>query len=217
VAVEEGRISYENLKKGLRYYLACKVALVLATLLPVLLRLPVPFAPIQIIVMELFMDLAASATFVAEPAEEGLMQRPPRNPKAKLMDRSMLVGIFSAAVGLFGAVSISYLTGWYCTHDLTRAQTMAFAGWLLGHIFLALNLRSEREPLIRLGLFSNRVMVAWAAATLGLLLFVMLVPGVHGLFKVTLLSVREWLLVICSAAIGSFWIEAKKLLTCRGR
>ncbi len=217
VAVEEGRISYENLKKGLRYYLACKVALVLATLLPVLLGLPVPFAPIQIIVMELFMDLAASATFVAEPAEQGLMRRPPRNPKAKLMDRSMLVGILSAAVGLFAAVSISYLMGWHRTHDLTRAQTMAFAAWLLGHIFLALNLRSEREPLIRLGLFSNRVMIAWAAATLALLLFVMLVPGVHGLFKVTLLSVREWLLVICSAVAGSFWIDAKKLLARKHR
>ena len=94
---------------------------------------------------------------------------------------------------------------------------MAFAAWLLGHIFLALNLRSEREPLIRLGLFSNRVMVAWAAATLALLLFVMLVPGVHGLFKVTLLSVREWLLVICSAVAGSFWIEVKKLLARKGR
>jgi P-type Ca2+ transporter type 2C len=217
VAVEEGRISYENLKKGLRYYLACKVALVLATLLPVLLGLPVPFAPIQIIVMELFMDLAASATFVAEPAEQGLMRRPPRNPKAKLMDQSMLVGILSAAVGLFAAVSISYLTGWYRTHDLTRAQTMAFAAWLLGHISLALNLRSEREPLIRLGLFSNRVMVAWAAATLGLLLFVMLVPGVQHLFKVVPLSVREWPLVICSAVIGSFWIEAKKLLARKDR
>ena len=80
-AVEEGRILFANLSKGLRYYLACKVALVLATLLPVLLRVPVPFAPIQIILMELFMDLAASATFVAEPGEPGLMRRPPEIPR----------------------------------------------------------------------------------------------------------------------------------------
>ena len=67
-AVREGRALFENLKKGVRYYLACKVALISITLLPVLLQLPVPFAPIQIILMELFMDLAAAAAFVAEPA-----------------------------------------------------------------------------------------------------------------------------------------------------
>lgn len=211
-AIAEGRISFENLKKGLRYYLACKVALVLATLLPVLLRLPVPFAPIQIILMELFMDLAASATFVAEPAEEGLMQRPPRNPKTKLMDKSMLVSIFSSAAGLFAAVSLCYLATWFRTHDLTKAQTMAFAAWLLGHIFLALNLRSEREPLVRVGLFSNRLMIIWAAATLGMLLFATLVPGARDLFKVAPLSATEWMLAISSALIGTFWIEAKKLL-----
>ena len=212
-AVEEGRVSYENFKKGLRYYLACKVALVLATLLPVLLRLPVPFAPIQIILMELFMDLAASATFVTEPREDDLMHLPPRSPKAKLMDRQMLVSIFSSAVGLFVAVSVGYLVTWHRTHDLVEAQTMAFASWLLGHIFLALNLRSEREPLVRLGWFSNRLMVVWATATIGLLLFATFVPGVHNLFKVVSLSATEWLLAIGAALIGTFWIEAKKLIT----
>jgi P-type Ca2+ transporter type 2C len=212
-AVEEGRISFDNLEKGLKYYLACKVALVLATLLPVLLGLPIPFAPIQIIVMELFMDLAASAAFVAEPAEAGLMRRPPRDPKARLMDGPMLGSIFSSAIGLSAAVSVCYLMTWYRTQDLTEAQTMAFAAWLLGHIFLALNLRSEREPVLRLGAFSNRVMVIWAVATVGLLLFATLVPGVRGLFKVAPLSATDWALALISTLLGTFWIEARKLLT----
>src|SRR6266480_1656415 len=86
-AIEEGRVLFANLRKGVRYYLACKVALVGAVLLPVLLGIPVPFAPIQIILMELFMDLAASATFVAEPAEGDLMRRQPRDPRSSFMDR----------------------------------------------------------------------------------------------------------------------------------
>ncbi len=61
-AVEEGRALYANLKKAVRYYLTIKVALVSSTLLPVLLLAPVPFAPVQIILMELFMDLAAAAS-----------------------------------------------------------------------------------------------------------------------------------------------------------
>ncbi len=65
-AVGEGRLIYENLKKGVRYYLASKLALVFINLLPVLLLVPVPFAPVQIILMEMFMDLMALASFAVE-------------------------------------------------------------------------------------------------------------------------------------------------------
>lgn len=211
-AVEEGRILFANLKKGVRYYLACKVALVSATLLPVLLRVPVPFAPIQIILMELFMDLAASATFVAEPAESDLMHRPPRDPKVPFMDRAMVSSIFSSAVGLFVAVSIAYLVTWYSGAGLVRAQTVAFVTWLLGHVFLALNLRSEQEPLLRLGLFSNRLMIGWGAATIAFVLFATLAPGVQRALRTGTLSGAEWLLVLGVTLAGTFWIEARKWL-----
>ena len=79
-AVKEGRKIFANLRKGVRYYLACKIALVASFLLPIALGAPLPFAPIQIIVLELFMDLAASATFVAEPQEAGAMKKPPHRP-----------------------------------------------------------------------------------------------------------------------------------------
>ena len=56
------------------------------------------------------------------------------------------------ALSLFAAVSTTYLYTWYSTGDLVLAQTMAFATWMVGHIFLALNFRSEKEPLAKLGL-----------------------------------------------------------------
>ncbi len=154
-AVEQGRMLFANLTKGVRYYLACKVALVAVTLLPVLLGVPVPFAPIQIIVLELFMDLAAAVTFVVEPAEPGLMQRPPRNSKERFMNRAMVSSLSVAAAGLFAAVSVAYLVTWYNTTNLAQAQTVAFTTWLLGFVFLALNLRSEREPLLKPQQFSK--------------------------------------------------------------
>ncbi len=211
-AIEEGRILFENLKKGVRYYLTCKVALVTATLLPVLLRVPVPFAPVQIILMELFMDLAAAATFVAEPAESGLMQRPPRDPKKPFMDRAMVSSIFTSATGLFGAVSVAYLVTWYGSADLIKAQTMAFVTWLLGHVLLALNMRSEHEPLFRLGLFSNRLMIMWGTATVIFGLIVTLVPGVRSALKLSPLSAGDWVLACGAALIGTFWIELRKLI-----
>lgn len=216
-AVREGRLLFANLTKGVRYYLACKAALVAAALLPVLLSVPVPFAPVQIILMELFMDLAASASFVAEPAEAGLMQRPPRDPAIKFMDRAMVGSIFASAGGLFAAVSVAYLATWYETGDLVRAQTMAFVTWLLSHVLLAFNLRSEREPLWTLGLFSNRVMASWGAATALFIVVVTLAPPVGMLFKVVPLSIHDWWLAISVSVVGTFWIELIKLSVWRHR
>ena len=89
---------------------------------------------------------------------------------------------------------------------------MAFATWLLGHVFLAFNLRSEREPVIRLGFFSNGVMVLWASATIVLLLVATLAPSVQELVKVTALHSGQWALVVGAALAGTFWIELYKLI-----
>lgn len=209
-AVKEGRLLFANLQKAIRYYLACKVALVSATLLPALLGVPVPFSPIQIILMELFMDLAASATFVTEKAEFDLMQRPPRRANVPFMNERMVSSIFSAAVGLFVAVSVTYLVTWYGSANLAKAQTTAFITWLIGHVLLALNLRSERESIFKLGLFSNRFILVWSAAIVGFILLIMLIPQMQVAFKLEPLAGHEWALIIGAALIGSFWIEVRK-------
>ena len=209
-AVQEGRHLFKNLQKGVRYYLAIKVALVSVTLLPVLLLVPVPFAPVQIILMELFMDVAASAAFVSEPEEPGIMRQPPRDPQAPFMNRVMVDSIFSAAAGQFAAVSLVYLVAWYRGAGLTVAQTAAFVTWLLGHVLLALSMRSEHTPLVRLGLFSNRVMLWWAMATVLFVLGVTLIPPVQSLFKTASLPGWIWGLAVVSALVGSGWREIRK-------
>jgi Ca2+-transporting ATPase len=214
-AVEEGRLIFENLKKGVRYYLTCKLALVLITLVPTLLLIPVPFAPVQIILMELFMDLMAAAAFVAERAESDLLEQKPRNPKARFMDRAMIGSIITSALGLFAAVSVVYLYTWYGTHDLVTSQSVAFFAWLTGHVLLAFNMRSERQPIFQLGLASNRMMILWGVAVAGFILLISLIPGAQQLMKITPLSSAQWIMIITAAIIGTFWMEIKKILTFR--
>jgi Ca2+-transporting ATPase len=211
-AVKEGRKLFGNLRKGVRYYLACKVALVASFLLPIALGVPLPFAPIQIIVLELFMDLAASATFVAEPEESGTMTKPPVDPKEKFMNRSMLNGISMGALSLFAAVTTNFLLVWFLTQNLPQAQTLAFATWMLGHILLALNFRSEKEPLVKLGFFSNKVMVLWAVLAVATLIVGTSLPVVHDALKITYLSLPDWALVVGVSFAATFWMELKKIL-----
>jgi Ca2+-transporting ATPase len=215
IAVEQGRLIFANLRKGVRYYLACKLALIGTTLLPVLLQVPVPFAPIQIILMELFMDLAAAATFVVEPGESNLMRQPPRDHKVHFMNREMIVGISRAAAGLFAAVVFAYLFSWYQGRSLVEAQSIAFITWLLGHVFLAFNLRSEREPLTSLGLFTNRAMTLWAVAAVAFSLLATLTPYAQAAFRTVALSGRDWALAGGCAAAGTFWLEFIKWYSSR--
>jgi P-type Ca2+ transporter type 2C len=212
VAIKEGRKIFANLRKGVRYYLACKVALVACFLLPIALGAPLPFAPIQIIVLELFMDLAASATFVAEPQEAGAMQKPPINPSEKFLNRPMLTIMALGALSLFVAVSTTYLYTWYTTQNLVLSQTVAFATWMVGHIFLALNLRSEKEPLSKLGLLSNKVMILWALIVAVTLLAGTNLPFIHLSLRITSLSLANWALIIGISFVATFWMELKKLL-----
>ncbi len=210
-AVEQGRLIFANLRKGVRYYLACKLALICVTLLPVLLHVPVPFAPIQIILMELFMDLAAAAAFVVEPAESDLMRRPPRDSGVPFMDRKMVSGIVRAATGLFAAVTFAYLVSWYTGRGIAGAQSVAFVTWLLGHVFLAFNLRADHEPLAKLGPFTNRIMTVWALAATSFSLLATSLSVAEVAFKTTSLTVADWALALTCAIIGSFWIEVSKL------
>jgi len=211
-AVREGRKIFDNLKKGVRYYLSVKVALVMIFLLPILLGIPLPFAPIQIILLEMFMDLAASSGFVAEGMESDIMKRPPRNPKERLLNKRTLRSIFIGAACLFAAVSLCYVLTYFRTGSLVYAQTAAFATWIMSHIFLAFNTRSETEPLIKRGLLSNKVMVVWGLAAIVMLVLATVTPILQTLIRTTSLEWSDWLLVLGTSFVATFWIEVVKLI-----
>lgn len=211
-AVDEGRRLFSNLRKGVRYYLACKVALVSIFLVPIALGIPLPFAPIQIILLELFMDLAASATFIAEPQEVGTMKKPPINPREKFMNQRMQKTLFLGALSLFSAVTATYLLAYYLTADVTYAQTVAFATWLFGHIFLAFNFRSENQPLLKQGIFSNRVMLLWALLAVIALVAGTSLPFMQQALQITSLTASGWALAFGVSFVAVFWMELKKML-----
>ena len=110
-AVAQGRRLFENLRKAVRYYLAVKVALVTVSFTAAAAGLPLPFAPVQIVILELFMDLGASVAFVNLPAEADEMKRPPRDPRAPFLDRTMAAGIFAGGLTLGAATGAAYLIG----------------------------------------------------------------------------------------------------------
>ncbi|MET0188316.1 MAG: HAD-IC family P-type ATPase, partial [Pseudonocardia sediminis] len=209
-ALREGRTLYDNLRKGVKYYLACKAGLVVTTAVGVLVGLPIPFAPIQIVVMEMFMDIAGSATFAAEPAERDAMNRPPRDPRDRFLDRRLVQGLIAGGISLFVAVGGIYLVASWSGETTETAQTLAFLAWMVGYLALAWVMRSERTPLAGIGLLSNRFLPAWTVVTAVSIALIMFVPFLREVLRLVPLSGTQWAVVVLLPIVAVSWIEIAK-------
>jgi Ca2+-transporting ATPase len=181
----EGRRIFDNLSKGVKYYLSVKVALIAVFAASLAAGIPFPFSPIQIILLELFMDLGASASFVAEPAEPSIDQRPPHDPRIPFLSTPMVTGIALGSAALWVAVFVPYWSALHQSIPLAAAQTAAFSSWMIGHILLAFFSRSAYDPLSGIGVFTNHVMVLWAAGALAFLAILLGVPAAGERFGLT--------------------------------
>jgi len=207
--VRIGRKAVDNFRKGLAYYLSAKAILLSVFIVPLLLGIPFPLAPIHIILVELLMDLASSTIFVTEPAEPDLMRRPPFKVK-RFIDLSLAAKIFENGIGLAAGILVIYLWVSYGMGDVAMAQTAALVTWLLGHILLALNLKQEKLPLLKQGLLSNRFGALWLTGMVILAIIITGVPAVFPALKTTSLPLPVWSAIIAVTIASTFWIEVKK-------
>jgi Ca2+-transporting ATPase len=208
----EGRKFFDNLQKGIKYYLSVKTALIMIFLLPVLFGVPMPFSPIQIVILELFMDLAASAGFVAEPGEKDIFSRPPRPRNEGVLSGPVIKGIFLNGAALFLAVICAYSYARYLGLGLAQTQTFAFSAWIFGHIILAFISRSDRESVFSLGVFTNRIIDLWAVAAVSFLLLGISVPFLRGRLNLAAAPVSHVALVAVIAILIVGSLEAMKSL-----
>ncbi|MCW3839857.1 HAD-IC family P-type ATPase [Micromonospora yasonensis] len=165
-AIGKGRNISAQLRRAVAFYLGAKLALVIVLLAALAGGWPIPFAPVHIVLLEIFMDLGASVAFVAEPAAPDAMRRPPRPAGARFLDRSVLSAILAVAATLTAATLPCYLL---LTHVGTEAaRSGAVLGWLAGHALIAWTLRTQPWLSWR----ANPAFPAWAVAALtaGLLL-----------------------------------------------
>ncbi|HVP20846.1 MAG TPA: cation-transporting P-type ATPase [Anaerolineaceae bacterium] len=211
LGIFEGRGLFDNLQKGMRYYLSIKLALILIFLVPVLLNVPMPFSPIQIIILELFMDLAASAGFVAEPKEKDVYTRKPRDPQQPIFNSSVIADLVMKSLVLFITVTAIFLFTYSRSSNTAYAQTMAFASWIIGHITLAYVSRSDKQTLRSIGVFTNPVINVWALAAVSFLLIAIYVPVVNNLIRMATVPFPQLLLVMLVTMLAVLLLEIKKL------
>lgn len=215
-AVEEGRIIYSNIKKFVGFLLSCNLGEVLIVFIAILLNLPVPLLPIQLLWLNLVTDSFPALALGVEKGEAGIMEEPPRNPDEPLLDSELKLTIAIQSVAITIATLGAYMLGlqWYGNQEesVAVARTMAFATLIISELLRSYSARSIKDTLFSIGIFSNRKLVWATLFSLALTLIVMEIPGVRELFKLTPLSVKDWVVILVGALIPLVLGEIQKVI-----
>jgi len=216
-AVEEGRVIYSNIRKFVYYLLSCNTGEILTIFLAMLTGLPLPLTAIQLLVLNLITDGAPALALGLEKGEPDIMDRPPRPVEEPVINRPMVWGIVVQSIAITAATLTAFIIGLQrFPGNLATAQTMAFATLSISELFRAYTSRSERYPLLAIGVLSNRYM-QWAVLTsLAILLGIIYVPLLDPIFNTTFLGLNEWLVMLPLMLMPSIAAEIYKTFWRRG-
>jgi P-type Ca2+ transporter type 2C len=214
--VEEGRTIYSNIRKFVYYLLSCNVAEILVIFLSMLGGLPLPLRPIHLLWLNLVTDGLPALALGLEAGEPGIMRRPPRPAREPIINREMALSTVMQAVAITATTMGAFLLGLRLYPDsLTAAQTIAFVTLISSELLRASTSRSERYPLFRLGLFTNRYMVLATLSSFLLMLAVIYLPLFEPIFYTHELPLRDWLYIVPLALVPSIVAEIGKAVFSR--
>jgi Ca2+-transporting ATPase len=207
-AVREGRRIFDNIRKFIRYTMTSNSGEIWVLFMAPLLGMPIALLPIHILWVNLVTDGLPGLALAAEPAEKGVMQRPPRAPTENvfahgLWQHALFVGL------LMGALCLG-VQAWALSQGNAHWQTMVFTVLTLGQMAHVMAIRSERESLFTQGLGSNLPLLGAVALTLVLQLATVYVPVLQPIFRTQALTAGELALCFALAAVVFIVVELEK-------
>ncbi len=213
-AVRSGRRIFDNIRKFIKDTMSSNSGEIWTLFLAPFMGLPIPLLPIHILWINLVTDGLPGLAFTAEPAEPGIMKRPPRPPQESIFSHGMWQHIIW--VGLFvGGISIAS-QAWAISRGLEYWQTVVFTVLTVSQLFHSLAVRSERESLFSIGLFSNLPMLGAVSLTLILQLAVIYLPALNSLFHTQPLPLLDLAACLGLSSLVLVAVEIEKWLIRRG-
>ncbi len=206
-AVGEGRRIYDNIRRFVRYTLTSNAGEIWVMFLGPFIGLPLPLQPVQILWINLVTDGFPGLALGVEPAEKDVMERPPRPPKESIFAHGLwqqviviglLMGFLTLAVGLWGEANDR---PW---------QTMIFTTLALLQLGNALAVRSERQSLFRLGIFTNMYLLWTVLVTVAIQIVIIYWAPLQSLLKTEALSAQELAIVLVVSTGAFLGVEVEK-------
>ncbi len=209
-AVVNGRGVYTNIKNAIQFLLSGNMAAIYCVIITSFLGLPLPFAAVHLLFINLLTDSLPAIAIGMEPARHGLLEEPPRDPKEPILSHSLLSAIFLNGALIGAATMGAYLLGLYQS-GAAMASTMAFATLTLGRLFHGFNCRGKNS-MMTLGFTSNPTSIYAFLAGVVLLALVLFVPVMASLFEVAAFSMGQLGIIVGLAFLPTLCIQIAKFI-----
>ena len=209
-AVANGRNVYRNIKNAIQFLLSGNMAGILSVLYTSIMALPVPFAPVHLLFINLLTDSLPAIAIGMEPAEKDLLSQKPRNPKEGILTKEFMMKLILQG----GLIAVCTMTAFHLGLNQGGAavgSTMAFCTLTLARLFHGFNCRSSHS-IFRIGFSGNWYSLGAFLAGVALLNLVMFVPFLERLFSVAPLSGSQIGLVYLLAVIPTVVIQLTKIV-----
>lgn len=213
-AVREGRGIYDNIRKAVHFLLSSNIGEILTIFVAMLLGWAAPLLPIQLLWVNLVTDSLPAIALGMEPAEENIMERPPRKNTGSLFGdglggRILLEGVMIGVLALL-AFGIGHV--YFDQEDgYAVGRTMAFAVLSLSQLVHAFNMRGEGS-LGKLPFCSNKFLLMAFVVGVVLQCVVIMMPPLAGIFQVVPLNGEQWLLTAALALAPLPLVELEKAI-----
>ncbi|HET6935440.1 MAG TPA: cation-translocating P-type ATPase, partial [Candidatus Angelobacter sp.] len=211
-AIRLGRRIYDNLKKATAYVLAVHVPIAGVTLIPVLLGWPLILMPVHVLFLELIIDPTCSIAFEAEPEEDDVMKRLPRDPRERLFGAKRVGISLLQGLTVLATVLAVYVVAMRLGHDEVDCRALAFSTLIVGNLSLIFANRSWSRTIWQTLRSPNRALWWVTAAALVTLAVIIYVPPLRTVFHFSVLHPVDVMVAAAAGFAGVLWFELMKLL-----
>ena len=193
-AVENGRNIYQNIKNSIQFLLSGNFGAILAVLYASIAGLPVPFAPVHLLFINLLTDSLPAIALGLEPHSKEVMKQKPRPMNESILTKQYLLSIGTEGLSIGIMTMAAFLIG-YRSGDAILASTMAFGTLCTSRLVHGFNCKSSRPVLFTKRFFNNIYLIGAFLIGLVLITGVLVIPGLQGIFKVASLNMGQLLTV----------------------
>lgn len=214
--VRDGRRIFDNIRKAIGYIITIHIPIALASLVAPMLGIissDLMLLPLHVVLLELLIDPTCSIVLERQPAEDNIMDRPPRTPNEKLVKAADLIKSLIQGVVIFAVSFGIYLFAFNQTLSSEYARSMGVTILMLSNLLLVfVNCSKEKTALHSLKKLSkDKVMQITSIGTIALIIIVLYTP-LNGFLKLTPLSLPSFLLSAAAAFVGVMWYDLAKLI-----
>ncbi len=209
-AIENGRNIYQNIKNSIQFLLSGNFAGILAVLFASIAMLPVPFAPVHLLFINLLTDSLPAIALGFEKGDKDVMKKPPRDRNESIMTKDFLINVGIEGLVIAVTTMTAFMIG-YRDNNALLASTMAFGTLCMGRLFHGFNCKSDK-PVIFNNLFSNKWLIGSFLTGVILMSSVLMIPVFHTALKVQTLSIAQLLIIYALAAADFLIIQLLKWL-----